>query len=920
MRDPLGARARARARAPPAYEPSPSSPFPHSHPRSFGAQSCVIAQAKKGGVDVILNESSKRLNPTLVSFVGNERALGEAATTQIRTNMANTITNVKRLLGAKFAEPGIKAELETHANLTAIEMPDGDIGFDVSYMGEDRRFSATQVAAMMLTKCKQVVQLNNPGCTSVDMVISVPPFFTDAQRRAVKDAAHIAGVNCLRLLNEGTAAALSYGIFKGAKKEFPEGKETVCLFLDMGHAAFTATVASFTNASLKVMASVSDGELGSRDLDVAIAKYFASEFKAKFGIDAWKNKKARVKIMVAAEKAKISISPHGVNQCPVSIECLMEDRDFNGQLTAEKLDELCGAEFTARISSVIARALQQSGMRDYADFAAIELVGGGMRPRLVKRAAATALKMPLDEATGHGLSQSMNLDESIARGCAMACAALSPVFRVKPFDITDKVSYPVNVTWDAASGALSSPVSSSGSSEAAGMDLDEDGAAPSASSSGGSCISVFKTGDNVVTKVATMKATAALAVAVEYAPGPEHEHMFPLGAATQLGKYNISGFPADLTTESTKMRLQVKYDFDGLVSVTHAEVLREIKEAPVAEAAVAAVAAPMTAPATDVAPEAGATDDMPASVGAEAPTTKKKRFKRIDLKVELDTSSAVAGGTGLSPGAGMSAAALRDAVDEELRMCRTDADIRATQDTRNSLEAFIYSTRSALEDSLRAFGTEAERASVSALLTDTETWLYGDGFESDTATYKAKLKELESKTAPLQSRKWENDNRRPAGEALMAAVDEVRAVVANRTNRHGHLSDSDRDILRAAAEKAEHWWREAQDAQKDRELFQAPAVATQEISAKREQLMRECAPIMGQKPPVGTAFKAEPRPAAPVEPASAMDEGDGPPELDGNQGSAEPEPKADESPAVALPETDEAKAEAASGSPGAMVD
>ncbi len=790
--------------------------------------------------------------------------------------MANTITQVKRLVGLKFEDEAVKAELETHANFNAVAMPDGDVGFEVSYCGEDITVSSTQVLASLLTKCRQVVLLNNPGTKTVDMVISVPPFFTDAQRRAVKDAAHIAEVNCLRVLNEGTAAALSYGIFKGAKKEFPEGKETLCLFLDAGHASFTATAAKFTNSSLEVVASVSDSDLGSRDLDVAIAKHFAAEFKAKYGSDAWKSKKARVKLMVAAEKAKISISPYGVNSTPISIECLMEDRDYNGVLTTEKLEELVGADVTARVGSVIERVLRQTGCRDAADFAAVELVGGGMRPRLIKRAAAVALKLPIDEANSHGLSQSMNLDECVARGCALCCASLSPVFKVKPFTITDVVSYPVTLSWDPA--AASAPAA------------DEEDAAEGGPAAGDSSTVIFKTGDHVKARTVTIgsRKAAPFSVTLEYAPGPEHARMFPAGSSTKLGKYTVSGFPADL--EEGKPRLVVKYDFDGLVSVTQAEVLREIKDAPeavaaeaaaaaasaAASAAAAAGAAGAAAAATEASTAAGGADAAgadgeapPALDGGDVPAAEKKksrRYKKVDIKVELEAGAAagVKGSRGVQPGAGMSAEALLLAKEAETAQCQKDADIRATQDTRNQLEAFIYSCRSALEDSLKAYGGESERAGVNESLGAAETWLYGEGFESDSKTYRARLKELEAKVAPLQGRKWEGENRRPAGEALMASVEEVRAAAANRTNRHGHLPESDRDILRATADKAEAWWNGVKAEQANRELFQDPVVKVTDISAKREQLLREATPIMSQKAPAAAPAAAAAAAAAPA--------------------------------------------------------
>ena len=493
----------------------------------------------------------------------------------------------------------------------------------LSYNDETVCLSATQVMGALLTKCKQVVQFNNPTATSVDMVISVPPYFTDAQRRAVQDAAKIAQVNCLRLLNEGTAAALSYGIFKGAKKEFPEEKQTLCLFLDMGHASFTATVAKFTNASLEVVASVTDSELGSRNLDVAIAKYFADEFTAKHKIDAWKSKKARVKLMVAAEKAKVSISPHGVNSTPVSVECLLEDRDFNGVLTAEKLDELMGVVVSERVGSVIKRALVQSNARDAADFAAIELVGGGMRPRLVKRAAAVALGLPLDEANSHGLSMSMNLDEAVARGCALCCASLSPVFKVKPFAITDVVSYPVQLSWDAAAGGA-------GAGAGAGADDDDDAAS-------GTKVVVFALGSQVKSKVVTLPLTsgprAPFTVCVDYVPGPEHENMFPAGATTVLGRYLVSGMPDLAADDVSKVRLTVKVSFDGNVEVSSAEIMRAIKDeaAPAADASASSASASASASSSSAAAAADAAPSLDGDAAAtsgprtSASTTRRRR-------------------------------------------------------------------------------------------------------------------------------------------------------------------------------------------------------------------------------------------------------------------------------------------------------
>ena len=754
--------------------------------------------------------------------------------------MANTITQIKRIAGLRYNDSGVQSELNDHANFTAVEMPNGEVGVEVSYNGEDTTFTSTQILGMLLTKAKQIVLFNNPGVTNIDAVISVPPFFTDAQRRAVKDASQIAGFHCLRLLNEGTAAALSYGIFKGAKKEFPEGAETKIMFLDMGHSQFTATIASFTNTSLKVLASASDQDLGGRTLDVAISKYFSEEFKAKTGLDAWRNKKARVKLMVAAEKAKISISPHGVNHTPVSIECLMEERDFNGQLTADKLDELLWPMISARIGSVIRTALAQANVTNYKDFASIELVGGSMRPRLIKRASAIALGMPIDEANGHGLSQSMNLDEAVARGCALQCAVLSPVFRVKPFEIVDVAPYPIRVSWDPPTGAEATASADANN----GADNDEEGDNNTNNNSTASAdgMVIFKTGDpSPLTRRVTFKRGNNFTITAENVWTAEQAQMIPPGAASALGKYTVGGFPALENGVVPKIRVDFRHDENGIFSVVRAELLKEIKE-------------------DEAAP---APDQQPAPTTPPAPDQpKKKRYKRFDLKVEGGSTASI------------DAATMKSFIEKENHMNAQDAEIRATQDMRNSLEAYIYSTRSALEESLVTFTTSTEREQCMNALNDMESWLYGDGFEADKKTYQNNLKELENRCNKIFSRKWESENRYNAIQALNDTIENYRGVMTNRTGRHAHLSELDRDTIRAACSEAESWLKGKTDEQSKLELYQDPALKVGDISAVRDRLDKELRPIERRAPPA-PAPAPVPAPApAPAPEANANNGGD----------------------------------------------
>lgn len=813
----------------------------------LGNESGVIAQALRGGVDIILNEGSKRLSPVLVSFLGNERFMGEAAVSQLRTNMANTVTQVKRLLGRKFSDEVVQEDIKTHLNYKIVQLPGDEIGIEVAYCDTATVFTPQQILAAFLTKLKAIVNIANPAVTTPDVVLSVPAYYTDAQRRAVMDAATISGYNCLRVLNEGTAAALSYGIYKSAKKEFAEGKESKVLFLDMGNAHFTATVAAFTNQSLKIVASASDDSIGGREIDAAIAHWFAGEFKAKSGLDAWSNRKARLKLMIAAEKAKVGITPYGVNSTPVSVECLMNDFDFSATLTVDKMEELV-APLMERLKSVVQRAMAQSGTAGIAELLAVELVGGGMRPRIIKRKAGEALGVIVNDETGVPLSTSMNLDECISRGCALACAMLSPVFRVKPFEIVDACQYPLRVCWDAAS-----KVEAAGAAADDAVD-DDAGVEGAVTDAAATSTVLFKIGDaSPVTRRVTFRRTGPFELVVE-----EGDAAIPVPRVLPriIARYSVDmPLPADdieMGGAAPKVRIDFRHDHNGIVSLVRAEVLREIKEAPppAAPAAADASAVPMavegaaeSAAAVAPAPDASAAGAV--DVAAPAP---KKRFRRAELPFR-------ASGLGsMAPEAVSSAAAAEKA------MIARDNEIRATHDMRNSLEASIYSTRSALEEALSKYADASTREYISNQLNDAESWLYGDGFEADKKTLEARRKDLLTMAQPLQSRKWEAENRYDAIQNLVKIIEDFRGVADNASGKHAHLSDSDRDTIRAACRETESFLQAKQAEQSKLELHQDPVLRVAEITTAKERLSRELAPIANKPVPPPPVIAAPPAP------------------------------------------------------------
>jgi heat shock protein 4 len=269
-----------------------------------------------------------------------------------------------------------------------------------------------------------------------DLVLSCPAWYTDAQRRAILDAAEIAGVKVLRLINETTATALGWGI---TKLDLPSAEEKPrrVAFIDVGHSNYTATIAEFKKGELKIVGTAADRHFGGRNFDQAIMDHFRKVWQDKHKIDIYSNDKARVRVLAAVEKLKKVLSANA--SAPISVEMVMNDIDVSGFMKRDELEELV-APLLAKATAPVEQALADAKLKAE-DIDVIELVGGASRVPALKRAIG-------DLFQGKTLSYTLNADEAIARGCAFCCAILSPVFRVRDFSIQDIVHHPIEFTWE----------------------------------------------------------------------------------------------------------------------------------------------------------------------------------------------------------------------------------------------------------------------------------------------------------------------------------------------------------------------------------------------------------------------------------------------------------------------------------------
>ncbi|KAI5123083.1 hypothetical protein M0805_000517 [Coniferiporia weirii] len=399
----------------------------------FGSLGSKIGVARRKGIDIITNEVSNRATPSLVSFGPKQRAIGESAKTQEISNFKNTIGSLKRLIGRSSSDPEIQ-EIESKFITAKLVDAQGTIGIQVNYVGEQQVFTATQLVAMYLGKLRDIAA-NELKSGVTDVVIAVPGWYTEVQRRATIDAAQIAGLNVLRLINDSTAVALGYGITKSDLPEADNPRHVV--FVDVGHSNLSVAVVAFAKGQLTVKSTAYDRNLGGRDIDYALVRHFADQFKEKYKIDVLSNQKATFRLAAGCEKLKKILSANA--EAPLNVESIMNDIDASSKLNRETYESLI-SHVLDRIAAPIQAALTDSGLT-VEQLDAIELVGGSTRIPAVRQRIQTVFP-------GKVLSTTLNQDEAIARGATFACAMLSPVFRVREFSMVDISSYSIKVQWE----------------------------------------------------------------------------------------------------------------------------------------------------------------------------------------------------------------------------------------------------------------------------------------------------------------------------------------------------------------------------------------------------------------------------------------------------------------------------------------
>lgn len=358
-------------------------------------------------VEIIANDQGNRTTPSYVAFTeNNERLIGDAAKNQTATNPQNTVFDAKRLIGRKFSDQQVQDDMKDWS-YKVIPGPADKPMIEVEFNGEKKQFAAEEISSMVLIKMKEVAE-SYLGKKVTDAVVTVPAYFNDSQRQATKDAATIAGLNCLRIINEPTAAAIAYGLDKN------KDDDTNVLIFDLGGGTFDVSLLNIEGGIFEVKATAGDTHLGGEDFDSRLLRHFSEEFKRKHKKDISGNPRALRRLRTACERAKRTLS--STTQTTIEIDSLYDGIDFYTTITRARFEELC-MDLFRKCMEPVEKTIRDAKM-DKMKIDEIVLVGGSTRIPKIQQ-------MLSDFFNGKELNKSINPDEAVAFGATVQAAILT---------------------------------------------------------------------------------------------------------------------------------------------------------------------------------------------------------------------------------------------------------------------------------------------------------------------------------------------------------------------------------------------------------------------------------------------------------------------------------------------------------------
>eukprot|EP00850_Spirogloea_muscicola_P022840 SM000314S12184 [mRNA] locus=s314:20611:26618:+ [translate_table: standard] len=804
-------------------------------------------------ITIAINEISKRKSPALVAYVRGEALASEEAAGMLVRYPDRVYARLRDLVG----KPMPAAQALLNASYLPYELVrDEERGTCKIKTHDGEVLHPEELMAMLFNYVRTLAESHSKSIIK-NVVITVPAYFGQSQRQAILDAAQIADINVMSLVNEHAGVALQYGI----DKDFSNASRDIVVY-DVGANSAYAAVLHFsayavkergkpvTSNQFQVKAIRWDATLGGQTMEARLVEHFATEFNEKLGsgADVRSSPKAMAKLKKEVKRTKEILSANV--DAPLSVEGLFEDRDFRTTISREKFEELC-ADLWPRALAPVKDVIADANLT-MQDIHSIELIGGATR--------VPKLQQVLSQFVGDkGLARHLDADEAMALGASLVAANLSDGFKLnRKIGMVDGLPYAVHLQLENAT--------------------DE-----TITVGGGGPQLLFPRLKRLPTKIIKpLKGQSEdFVVRLQY---DSNDALPPGIASEEIATYSITGvanatakYSSYNLSQPIKLNMHLALTRSGLASLEKVEAVVEIQEwievpvliknetQPVNATIVANATEDGSSNITDTGSatafdeedskdEEGAGEtaggllqpmDMTASENETtvAPTVEmkrklRKRTIRIPLTIKDLSSSEVRG---------LSVEAIQRG-RERLEILRMKAaSKRETEEAKNSLESYIFATLDKLEagneNGVNKVSTEDQRNEFRAKMSEVEDWLYAEGDNANATEFRARLASL--KGVGDQIFFWvEELTARPAGvEAFKGAAAEVRQTIDEMANTKPWINDTDKAKVLEEVEAAESWLTEKVKEQERTPLDKPPVFTSAEVLRKMGMLMEKTAKL-----------------------------------------------------------------------------
>ncbi|KAF9585248.1 Hypoxia up-regulated protein 1 [Lunasporangiospora selenospora] len=778
----------------------------------YGTDWFKVALVKPGiPLDIVLNAESKRKTASAMTIRGDERTFGSEALSLATRFPQDSFIGLKRVIGRDYDDQHCVDFRNTFTNNMLRDPVRGTAVFETS---AGAQYSVEELVAMQFSLAKKQAE-DTAGEAVKDVVITIPPYFSQYERQALLDSAELAGLRVISLIHDESAVALNYA----TSRTFPQ--EQCHIFYDMGAGSTVASLACFQDQSVKdvgkfyktiqqveIKSVGYDRTLGGVEIDLRLQKHLAEKFQAlkgsKLSTPVAQNERAMAKLLKEANRVKQILSAN--TETMASIENLMEEHDFRVLVTRAELEDM-SKDLLARVGGPIDAALSDANMK-LSDIQSLVLVGGGVR--------VPSIQANLASIVGEDkIAKNVNGDEAAVMGAAFRAASLSRQFKVKEVRLKDISLFPIDVRYSGE---------------------------PKEGSTAGKpfLTSIFSGKSTMGTrKIMSFKRVTDFDFDLQYGSSMEAElsekeiaHVSLTGLTEAVNKFK------DVSVNTPKVKVTIELSDSGVLNVQEAVATIETdtaKKATLAEKVKSFFgtseknedvkdAEPKETDENSESdegkkssqgnPDSGKKEDPKESEkkdnSSAEPSAKNETVTTLIEKVLLNIKVESRGIAPLSDD-------LKKVSSSKLQRLDTlDTAKRAREEARNSLETFLYRGRDLLyKDEIIEVSTEEEREKLSSQLSVISEWLE-DNEEAETEEFQVRLKDLRALERPISVRAAEQEE----VQKLYDACDEILG-----------------------------WIKDKEAQQEALPLWQDGVVTTREIQVKGGAVEREMHKLMSKKKP-----------------------------------------------------------------------